>query len=323
MQRCGRSSRTACQPCSETYRRRVRRIFLSGWSDNPAERLWLLTLTAPGERQHALRDGRTCDCTPDGGVNLPVWNAQAGKGFNRFVQDLRRALGDVEYCRAAEVQKRGALHFHVLVRCDSLGRSVDNPRRPEGEWWLRRLAIKHGFGHSVDLQVVRTEAAAGYCAKYASKSAADRDALPWLDVRTGEVGTGNRRYRPWSSSRRWSPLTMRALKTAQAEWVRQSKGGPAAGSAGDGGAEHPVAGARGGGAASGRTCPLDPRTANYTSGVYDRTSVRLECGLGPREDLAQADAENDPEEGRAARSRFADHSPVEVDRVPRGGRVDG
>lgn len=224
--RCGRSSRNACEPCSITYRRRVRRIFLSGWTDNPSHRLGLLTLTAPGDRQHTDPNGDTCPCTPVGGVYLPAWNAEAGKCFNRFMQDLRRAFGEVQYCRAAEVQKRGALHFHVLIRTTEQAFGTPGTRR----LWasdqshvgspLRLLAIKHGFGHEVDLQLVRTEGAAGYCAKYVSKSADDRETLPWIDRATGEVVTGVARYRPWSSSRRWSDVTMLALRLAQAEWVR-------------------------------------------------------------------------------------------------------
>src|SRR5262245_48758880 len=68
--RCSRSSRAACEPCAETYRRNVRRVFLSGWSDKPLERVWVLTLTAPGSRAHRRGDGRWCGCTPAGGVHL-------------------------------------------------------------------------------------------------------------------------------------------------------------------------------------------------------------------------------------------------------------
>ena len=116
VRRCSRSSRVACVPCSETYRHRVRRVFESGWSDDPRARVFMLTLTAPGERVHRRPDGRKCPCTGPGGTNLAEWNATAGKRFNKAVTYLRRRYGDVQYARAAEVQKRGALHFHVLVR---------------------------------------------------------------------------------------------------------------------------------------------------------------------------------------------------------------
>lgn len=116
--RCGRSSRNRCEPCSVTYRRRVRRIFLSGWSDNPDHRLFLLTLTAPGDHQHRLPNGEVCPCTPEGGIDIGAWNASACKGFNVFMTYLRRSYGPVQYCKAAEVQQRGALHFHVILRAE-------------------------------------------------------------------------------------------------------------------------------------------------------------------------------------------------------------
>lgn len=126
LQRCARSSRVACAPCSATYRGRVRRIFESGYSDNPLCRLYFVTLTAPGDRPHFIggrKSGRVCPCTAPEGVNLAEWNATAGARFNRVIQYLRRELGDVQYAKAAEVQKRGALHFHVLVR-PPLGRTI-------------------------------------------------------------------------------------------------------------------------------------------------------------------------------------------------------
>lgn len=121
VKRCSRSSRVACLPCSETYRRRVRRVFLSGYSDNPLRRVYMLTLTAPGSGRHRRPDGTWCRCTPEGGVNPAEWNGTAGMRFNRFMQDLRRRLGDVQYAKAAEVQRRHLLHFHVLIRLPLAG----------------------------------------------------------------------------------------------------------------------------------------------------------------------------------------------------------
>jgi hypothetical protein len=124
---------------------------------------------------------------------------------------------------------------------------------------LRLLAIKHGFGHSVDLQLVTSESAASYCAKYVSKSASDRDRLPWLDRATGEVVTGCRRYRTWTASRRWG-LTMLALKRAQAAWFLEAAAGePAQGA----NAPEPITG---GATGTAKPSPLDPRIPSYTAG---------------------------------------------------------
>src|SRR5262249_6114740 len=82
--------------------------------------LFLLTLTAPGEREHVSRAGKRpklCPCTPPGGVNLAEWNATAGQRFNAFMTVyMRYRYGHGEYAPAAAGQHRGALHFHVMVR---------------------------------------------------------------------------------------------------------------------------------------------------------------------------------------------------------------
>ena len=132
VKRCSRSSRVACLPCSETYRRRVRRVFMSGWTDDPRQRVLLLTLSAPGNGLHARPDGAVCDCTPPDGVNLAEWNATAGGRFNDLMTYLRRRYGDIQYARAAEVQERGALHFHVLLRTRQYRALLDDYGRLRG-----------------------------------------------------------------------------------------------------------------------------------------------------------------------------------------------
>ena len=211
--RCGASSRAKCGPCSQTYRRRVGRIFASGWTDRPTDRTVFLTLTAPSHvgRHRVGRNGPWCECTPEGGVHLGEWNGTAGQRWSHFVEDLRREFGrELQFCKAAEAQERGAMHFHALVRCEA-----DLAGAKE---WLRALAIKHGFGHEIDVRAMR----AGdewYCAKYASKSADDRATVPWVDVRTGEVSIGSPRLRVWTASRGWG-LSMVALRRIQAAWAK-------------------------------------------------------------------------------------------------------
>lgn len=78
---------------------------------------------------------------------------------------VRESGRDVQFCKSAEAQKRGAMHFHALVRCQADLTASVVP--------IRQLAIKHGFGHSVDLQAAKPSDA-WYCAKYASKAAEDR-----------------------------------------------------------------------------------------------------------------------------------------------------
>lgn len=245
-------------------------MFLSGWTDRPTERLVLLTVTAPGEQEHLLRDGSLCPCTPVGGISVAEYNATASERFNRLMQALRRKYGEeLQYARAAEVQDgkrrhdgqgRGALHFHVLLRLDHPRRLLQDFKPSDPYCVLRQLVESHGFGHAVDLQEV-PESVASYCAKYVSKSADDRQQMPWLDRRTGEIVEGNGRYRTWTASRKWG-LTMQAVRAAQSAWFREGsdpegpRGADAAGGRQAADAAVPQAGEAG---------PLDSNTMSYTS----------------------------------------------------------
>jgi hypothetical protein len=143
--------------------------------------------------------------------------------------------------KAAEVQRRGALHFHALIRSDT--DSVWGGPLVIDRAWLRRLAVRHGFGHEVDVQSVEPRHW-GYVAKYASKAAGDRLDVPWrgerwvgghrfadsVDRVSGEVsrvrvGTTERRrvpsyrptYRTWTASRDFGD-SMGYIRAAQGHW---------------------------------------------------------------------------------------------------------
>ena len=154
-----------------------------------------------------------------------VWQWQAPDLWRRFTISLRRlaakSLGvpatrldevaTVQYAKVAEYQRRGAVHFHALIR-------LDGPKTPDGfapaptSIGADQLGalVRHAaasvrltvpgidaddpartlaFGRQVDARVVRTsrrtddpdrtlcpEQVAGYLAKYATKSADDSDA---------------------------------------------------------------------------------------------------------------------------------------------------
>lgn len=207
VRRCRRASRVKCRPCAETYRHNVARVMRSGLRDDEPGQFFV-TLTAPGEQQHSLPNGEVCPCTPPGGVELAWWNSTVGRRWSEFMIYLRRMVGDVQYVKAAECQRRGAIHFHALVRCAA------NLMRRKSE--IRALAIAFGFGHSIDIRRIASAEIVSYCAKYASKSVDERAACPWLDRETGEV-TGAMRVRTWTCSRRWGS-SMRAVRASQAAW---------------------------------------------------------------------------------------------------------
>ena len=225
--RCNRSARSVCGPCSESYRRRVGRIFQSGFTDRPTDRVLLATITAPGDTEHFLPRGDRCPCTPPEGTDIALYNATASKRFNRWMQDLRRQYGPVQYARAAEIQDgkrrrdgagRGALHFHVLIRAERSGQILKDYGERDPYCAMRLLVEEHGFGHELDVQIVAVSTS-WYCAKYVSKSADARSSMPWLDLETGELISGNGRYRTWTASREWG-LTMKALRRIQRAWAQ-------------------------------------------------------------------------------------------------------
>lgn len=246
---CQSSRRTRCVYCSERYRKRVRRVASSGLVFLAAGVTYSLTLTAPGRDVHFIRGKVVCPCTPKGGVNLGVWNGRAASNFNRFKQSLeRRVKARLEHFRATEPQDRGALHYHVLVRFDRpvvLRRSM-----------VRALAIKHGFGHEIDVQdVLEERRTPAYLSKYVSKSADERRSVPFVHRETGEVGPG--RWRTWSSSRRWGE-SMADVRAAQRKWIAEHR---AAIGEGAWPAARPV------GAGAGAAGALDPNKAHYTRPV--------------------------------------------------------
>lgn len=251
---CGSSRADRCVSCSIIYRQRVARVAGSGL--RVGRDGLFLTVTAPGFRGHDIRPGQPCRCTPEGGVDLADWNVSAAARWNRLVLDLSRLVGadlvtyddngrvhrrtGLVYFRGAEVQRRGALHFHVLIR------RRDGAALALSRHELRRLAIRHGFGHEVDVQAV-TPGHAAYVAKYVSKSANDRREVPWsarsyrrpvnsahkvdrrsglvVDRRTGEVVgpavvsiVTIATFRTWAASRSWGD-PMSAVVASQRHWV--------------------------------------------------------------------------------------------------------
>lgn len=253
--RCGTSRASRCEPCAATYRQRVAVVAESGHKVLGVRGLFI-TLTAPGTSAHYHADGRRCRCTPEGGVDLATWNASASARFNRFVQELSRKMGadiitfgddgkrrrvrGLTYFKAAEVQRRGALHFHVMLK-----RLDGAPGRLSASL-LRRVAVAHGFGHSVDVQ--RLEPGhAQYVAKYVAKASDERADVPWsrtgyakpvnphykvvpslgevMDTRTNElVGPATvalfttASYRTWSKARSWG-RSMREVRADQQHHV--------------------------------------------------------------------------------------------------------
>ncbi|OEU92029.1 replication initiation protein [Streptomyces abyssalis] len=204
------------------------------------------TLTAPSfGRVHNRPDSDRCRCgvqhragDPDLGTPLDpecydyagavLFNNYAGQLWARFANRLRREIAGraglsqrelrevcrISYGKVAEFQKRGAIHFHAVIRLDG----PDGPDDPPPSWARTsllddaiRAAARHSYttvsvptagneparslrwGDQLDIRPVRAfgdgtelteQAVASYVAKYATKAAENTGTL---DRRIGEL----------------------------------------------------------------------------------------------------------------------------------------
>ncbi|WP_435278983.1 replication initiator [Streptomyces sp. 1222.5] len=238
--RCNNRRATRCAACAETYRRDTYHLITAGLRGGKGtpERVAthprvFATFTAPGfGAVHNRRsDGRNCRCgvqheEGDAVVGAPLdvetydyeaavlWNAHAGALWRRFSIYLRREVAKragltqrafrdharVSFAKVAEYQKRGAVHFHAVIRLDG----PEGGESPPPAWATAELltdAVRaaattarvdgpvigerphaFGFGRQLDVRTIRSadfdggqelteRAVAAYIAKYATKGA--------------------------------------------------------------------------------------------------------------------------------------------------------
>ncbi|MGP4115207.1 replication initiator [Streptomyces sp. 4N509B] len=238
--RCNNRRATRCPACAEVYRRDTFHLITAGLRGGKGtpERVAthprvFVTLTAPSFGPvHNRPTGRpACRCgavhTPDderlGTAIDPdrydyeaavLWNANAGNLWRRFTIYLRREIAKragltqrafadharVSFAKVAEYQKRGAVHFHAVIRLDG----PDGSATPPPAWATAELladALRAAatattipgpvvdgrphtftFGRQLDVRAIRSadldgdteltdQAVAGYIAKYATKGA--------------------------------------------------------------------------------------------------------------------------------------------------------
>ncbi|WUL62391.1 replication initiation protein [Streptomyces sp. NBC_00344] len=248
---CGNRRASRCPSCAWTYAGDTYQLIMAGLVGGKgipatvAERPRVFaTLTAPsfGPVHNRPTTGR-CRCGTTHPENDPalgtaldpdrydyagavLWNNHAGQLWQRFTIYLRRevaaragltqaALRDaarISFGKVAEFQKRGAVHFHAIIRIDG----PDGPDTPAPAWATVallddaiRAAAKRatvplasagrfparilGWGTQIDVQPIGaledqddvTEQAVGaYVAKYATKAA---ETTGTLDRRVGEL----------------------------------------------------------------------------------------------------------------------------------------
>ncbi|MBD3933147.1 replication initiation protein [Streptomyces chumphonensis] len=238
--RCNNRRTTRCATCAETYRRDTYHLItagLRGGKGTPEEvaahpRVFA-TFTAPsfGPVHNRPSSRSACRCgtvhaPDDPALGTPLdaerydyeaavlWNAHAGALWRRFSIYLRREIAKragliqrafrrfarVSFAKVAEYQRRGAVHFHAVIRLDG----PDGGHTPPPSWATAELltdAIRAAasaarvvgpvidgrehtfvFGRQLDVRVIRSadfdggteltdRAVAGYIAKYATKGA--------------------------------------------------------------------------------------------------------------------------------------------------------
>jgi hypothetical protein len=223
---CGDRRAAKCPSCAETYRADAFQLVASGLrggkgvpesvAGHPAV---MVTLTAPSfGRVHTIRDrDGGCPCgdrhsADDETLGSPIdpktyryheqaaWNHLAPTLWKRTAQDIRRKLarelgvprdrlGDVarvRFVKAAEFQRRGVVHFHVVIRLDGPGDPGADPppgctaamlerivRSATREIELQAEAGPIHWGREivvVPLDATEVGRAAGYVAKYATKA---------------------------------------------------------------------------------------------------------------------------------------------------------
>ncbi|MFE9649335.1 replication initiator [Streptomyces sp. NPDC006365] len=238
--RCNNRRATRCASCAETYRRDTYHLITAGLRGGKgtseqvgAQPRVFATFTAPGfgPVHNRPSGGRGCRCgvhhdQEDAALGTPLdpdtydyeaavlWNAHAGTLWRRFSIYLRREVAKragltqrafreyarVSFAKVAEYQKRGAVHFHAVIRLDG----PEGGDTPPPAWATAELltdAIRAAttaarvngpevdgrahtftFGRQLDVRPIRSadfddgqelteRAVAAYIAKYATKGA--------------------------------------------------------------------------------------------------------------------------------------------------------
>ncbi len=238
--RCNNRRTTRCPACSEVYRRDTFQLItagLRGGKGTPehvaAHPRVFATFTAPGfgPVHNRRTDGRPCRCgiqhdQEDEALGTPLnpdtydyeaailWNAHAGPLWRRFSTYVRREVAKraglsqrrlrdharVSFAKVAEYQKRGAVHFHAVIRLDGpAGGDTPPPAWATAELLTDAIgaaaakvrvdgptinghAHTFAFGRQLDVRTIRSahfdsgqelteRAVAAYIAKYATKGA--------------------------------------------------------------------------------------------------------------------------------------------------------
>jgi len=168
----GRCKQWSCPECSQLLRAR--------WRSHLALRIqelggkWMfVTITAPSYKKQPYS------------IQLELSANLFKKRMNAIMQWFRDNYGRCNYVRVFEIQKRGAIHAHILMNMwfplPSLTSFQKSKRR--GRWQhklLKEILIKNKFGHHVDVELLTGSPlqCAVYITKYITKES--RQFESWL-----------------------------------------------------------------------------------------------------------------------------------------------
>ena len=192
---CGSRLHERCPHCSEIYARDARSVFNGGveHQPEPVEHFTFVTLTAPGshvfgqthQRVQRFRKGKKpyvvrCACKhvhrqDDVQIGSPIdpstyrydlaaeFNAASSRLLAITLQRVGRMVGEkLSYARVAEFQKRGLIHFHILIKgqvpAEVIRRVVLGTEDGEGN--AVSPAVSHQrwrWGEQVDVKDVRSD----------------------------------------------------------------------------------------------------------------------------------------------------------------------
>lgn len=207
-----------CETCRARYRRRVREVAREGVEASSAPYRYFITLTAPGQ-----------------GTDLADWNGSHGRRWNHFVTQLRREVRvQLEFFRGCEVQKRGALHDHVVILSAA----------PITHSTVKRTAVRAGYGYICDLKPLRSDEdyrrTAGYVSKYVTKATGERHRTPWPEKRRHRK-SGTATFRTWSRSRGYGVPMAEIRRRAFLRWAASVTAGEDVAGRGSAGRAEPAA----------------------------------------------------------------------------------
>jgi len=188
--RCGSGDPSVCRKCASIRSLDKKRIIGSGcnaseldgitWETLQAYRFFFVTFTAPSFGK--IRDGVPVDAKRYEYRRQVAWNQRSRDLFHATTDALARRLPDAEWVFVREWQKRGAIHFHGIVRVPQWVSSSDawgelkalRAVQSQGIAWGRQMNIQSVGGDDRGSVVRYMSKVVAYTAKHQS---GDRGAL--------------------------------------------------------------------------------------------------------------------------------------------------